>query len=394
LAVISRVDVLTALLPFRLSFGHALAERRSSTNVYVKVTVDDGHIGFGEGVPREYVTGETVEGAVMALAERFGPALVGRAVSDVDAVPGMLEDVRQSAAAGAGLDSAAWCALELAALDALGKSFDCSVQRWLGPEASPAVWYDAIIPFVKPRLLLPIALLVRALRFKHVKIKVGSKLDDDLRALRILRRVLGPGADLRVDANCAWTADEALEAIRQMRQYRISAVEQPLPADDLDGLRRVTAATSETIIVDESLRNEDDARRLVDARACDAFNIRVSKCGGLLASQRIGRIASDAGLACVVGAQVGESGLLSAAGRHFAASLPAVRYVEGSAGRLLLKEDLTTENVLPGLGGKARTFRGPGLGVHVNPKTLEKYGQLRRTLEPTRTSLGVTLSAK
>jgi len=389
LAVISRVDIVTALLPFRLSFGHALAERRSSTNVYVKVTLDDGNVGFGEGVPREYVTGETVEGAVSALAERFGPALVGRAASDAEAVPGMLEEV-QAAAAGVGLDSAAWCALELATLDALGKSFDCSVQRWLGPDATPFVWYDAIIPFVKPRLLLPIALLVRALRFKHVKIKVGSNLDDDLRALRVLRRVLGPGADLRVDANCAWSADEALHAIGQMRQYRISAVEQPLPADDLDGLRKVTAATSETIIVDESLRSEDDARRLVEARACDAFNIRVSKCGGLLASQRIGRIAAEAGLACVVGAQVGESGLLSAAGRHIAASLPAVRYVEGSAGRLLLKEDLTAENVLPGLGGKARTFRGPGLGVHVNPKTLEKYGQLRRTLEATRTSLGVT----
>jgi muconate cycloisomerase len=388
-AVLSRVDVFTALLPFRLSFGHALAERRSSTNVYVKVTVDDGNVGYGEGVPREYVTGETVEGAVTAIVDRFAPALVGRTVSDADAVPEMLEDVRRSASPGAALDSAAWCALELATLDALGRSFGCSVQRWLGPDVSPFVWYDAIIPFVKPRLLLPIALLVRALRFRHVKIKVGSHLEDDLRALRILRRVLGPGADLRVDANCAWTADEALDAIGQMRQYAISAVEQPVPAEDLDGLRRVTAATSETIIVDESLRDEDDARALVQARACDAFNIRVSKCGGLLASRRIGQIAREAGLACVVGAQVGESGLLSAAGRHIAASLPAVRYVEGSAGRLLLREDLTAENVLPGLGGKARTFRGPGLGVHVKPKTLEKYGQLRRTLEATQTSLGV-----
>jgi L-Ala-D/L-Glu epimerase len=389
-AVISRVEVLTALLPFRLSFGHALAERRSSTNVYVKVTLDDGNVGFGEGVPREYVTGETVEGAVSALSDRFAPALVGRQVAGAEAVPGMLEEVRRSAASGTGLDSAAWCAIELAALDALGKSFNCSVQHWLGPDAAAVVWYDAIIPFVKPRLLPPIALLVRALGFKHVKIKVGSDLNADLHALRILRRILGPGADLRVDANCAWTADQALDAIGRMRQYGISAVEQPLAADDLEGLRRVTAATTETIIVDESLRTEEDAHRLVEARACDAFNIRVSKCGGLLASRRIGHIAAEAGLACVVGAQVGESGLLSAAGRHIAASLPSVRYVEGSAGRLLLKEDLTTENVLPGLGGKARTFRGPGLGVHVNTRTLEKHGQLRRMVEATRTSLGVT----
>jgi muconate cycloisomerase len=389
-AGITRVDVLTAVLPFRLSFGHALAERRSSTNVYVKVTLDDGSVGFGEGVPREYVTGETVEGAVTALSERFAPALVGRTVATADAVPELLHNVRTAASTHAGQDSAAWCAIELAALDALGRSFDCSVQRWLGPEVAPMVWYDAIIPFVKPRLLPPIALLVRALRFKHVKIKVGSDLTADLRALRILRRLLGPGADIRVDANCAWTADQALDAIGQMRQYGISAVEQPVAADDLDGLRGITAATPETIIVDESLRNEQDARTLVEARACNAFNIRVSKCGGLLASRRIGDIAREAGLACVVGAQVGESGLLSAAGRHMAASLPTVRYVEGSAGRLLLKEDFTVENVMPGLGGKARPFHGPGLGVHVNPRTLEKFGQLRQTVEATRTSLGVS----
>jgi L-Ala-D/L-Glu epimerase len=284
------------------------------------------------------------------------------------------------------LDSAAWCALELATLDAFGKHFGCSVQYWLSPIPASVVTYDAIIPFVSLRLLPLIALSVRALAFRHVKIKVGSNLSDDLRALRMLRRMLGPTVDVRVDANCAWNVDQALEAIRRMREYRISAVEQPLAADDVEGLRTVTAATSEAIIVDESLRTTQDATRLAQNAACDAFNIRVSKCGGLLASRRIGQIAGEAGLACVVGAQVGESGLLSAAGRHLAASLPAVRYVEGSAGRLLLKEDLTTETVLPGRGGRAHTFAGPGLGVYVNEKTLAKYAQLRRTLDGTHTT--------
>jgi muconate cycloisomerase len=390
-AVIARVEVLTAVLPFRLSFGHALAERRSSTNIYVRVTLDDGSVGFGESVPREYVTGETVEGAVAALGDRFGPGLVGRSAPNADGVPALLEDVHRTGAAAAnGLDSAAWCALELAALDALGKHFGCSVQHWLGPATATEVVYDAIIPFVKPRWLVPIALAVRAFGFRHVKIKVGSHLDDDLRALRVMRRVLGPEADLRVDANCAWGVDEALDAIARMRQYRISAVEQPLPADDIDGLRKVTAATRESIILDESLRTIEHAHTLARLRAGDAFNVRVSKCAGLLASRRIAQIASDAGLACVVGAQVGESGLLSAAGRHLAASLPSVRYVEGSAGRLLLKEDLTVENVLPGRGGRARTFTGPGLGVRVNTATLEKYGQVRHTLEATtHTAMGV-----
>jgi muconate cycloisomerase len=239
------------------------------------------------------------------------------------------------------------------------------------------VWYDAIIPFVSQKTLPIIALLVRLLGFRHVKIKVGDDLPRDLQNLSVLRRVLGPTADVRVDANCAWTLDQAMHSIGAMRAYRISSVEQPLEASDFDGLRQLTAATPEAIILDESLRTIEDARRLAQIRACDAFNIRVSKCGGLLRSRQIAQIAHDAELACVVGAQVGESGLLSAAGRHLAASLPDVRYVEGSAGRLLLKDDLTVENVLPGRAGRAKTFTAPGLGVRVRPDMLARYGVLQ-----------------
>jgi muconate cycloisomerase len=184
-----------------------------------------------------------------------------------------------------------------------------------------------------------------------------------------------------VDANCAWTVDQALTAIQRLAPFHLSSIEQPLAADDLAGLQQLTASAAECIIVDESLCSVQDAQHLVDAHACGAFNIRVSKCGGLLNSMRIARIAQQAGLQCVVGAQVGESGILSAAGRHLAAALPNVRFVEGSAGRLLLKEDLTVENVLPGWGGWARSFDGPGLGVTVKPALLRRYGHSVRVLE-------------
>jgi muconate cycloisomerase len=392
MTVISDIQIGTADLPFRFSFGHALADRRSSTNVFVRITLDSGAEGFGEGVPRDYVTGETVDDALAVLGDRFAPALLGASFSNPDDVPVVLDSVARSHAPGPGEapHPAAWCAIELAALDACGHHFGCSVDRWLSAQRAPHVWYDAIIPFSSPGRLAVLAVLIRLLGFKHVKIKVGDDLGRDLRALGMLRRVLGPAADLRVDANCAWNVDQALEAIEQMRRFRISAVEQPLPADDLDGLRRLTASCPEMIIVDESLRTLEEAVTLAETRACDAFNIRISKCGGLLSSARVARVAAESGLACVVGAQVGESGILSAAGRHFAASLPGVRYVEGSAGRLLLKEDLTVENVLPGWGGRGRSFTGPGLGVHVNEAMWRKCVRVHRTLRPLSPTAGIT----
>jgi muconate cycloisomerase len=374
--LVTAVDVCTAELPFRFSFGHALAERSSSTNVYVQVTLADGTVGFGEGVPRGYVTGETAADALDAVSQRYGPALLGR-------------ELRQPADVAVALDAAAaalpaswvrppgagWCAVELAVLDAAGRRFGLPVSHWLGPVRAPLLTYDAVLPFSTSAAVVPLAALIRSLGITQVKVKVGRELDADLHRIRLLRRILGSEADLRVDANCAWTAEQALRAIEALRRYGISAVEQPVAADDLQGLQRLTAACPESIIVDESLRTVAEAQTLVDAKACDAFNIRVSKCGGLRASLRIAQIAADAGLAVVVGAQVGESGILSAAGRHLAACV-APRYLEGSAGRLLLREDITRERVLPGRAGRARPHAGAGLGVSVKADVLA-----RRTVE-------------
>jgi muconate cycloisomerase len=283
-----------------------------------------------------------------------------------------VHDRLAAAVPGDGPPGAAWCALELAVLDAAGRWFGLPVSHWLGPLRSPTVTYDAVLPFSKTALLVPLAAAVRAAGITQVKLKVGGDLDDDVRRLGLLRRILGPDVDLRVDANCAWTADEALVAIERMRPYRISLVEQPVAADDIEGLRRLTVACPEIIAVDESLRTVAEAEALVDAKACGAFNIRVSKCGGLRASMRIAEIAADAGLTTIVGAQVGESAVLSAAGRHLAACV-APRFLEGSAGRLLLRQDLAEERILPGRGGRAQAWSGAGLGVSVVADVLARH---------------------
>ena len=366
---VASIEVLTVELPFRFSFGHALKARRATRNIVVRVTLDDGCVGHGEGVPRGYVTDETVDGAIQALGDRYTPALLGRRFADPGDVARALAEVAD--ADGNALLPGAFCALELACLDAAGRSFGRSVAAWLAPARAAHVHYDAVVPFLPAPALATVGLAARAAGLRQIKIKVGRGLDADLHALALMRRIAGPEADIRVDANCAWTGDEALEALEHMRRYRISAVEQPVAREDLEGLRRVTAAAPEMVIADESVCSPADAERLVRLRACDAFNIRVSKCGGLLRSARVAAIARDAGLECVVGAQVGESGILSAAGRHLAASV-GPRYVEGSPGRLLLEHDLVAERVLPGRAGRAPVHRGPGLGVTVVPDPLDR----------------------
>ncbi len=141
---------------------------------------------------------------------------------------------------------------------------------------------------------------------------------------------------------------------------------------DIEGMRRVREQSGVAVVADESLVTMQDAEALVREQACDVFNVRVSKCGGLLTSKAIADFGLSAGLQVQVGAQVGETSLLSAAGRHLAGHLPQLESTEGSFGTHLLTEDITADPVIFGHEGRGGPIVGPGLGVEVDNQVLER----------------------
>jgi muconate cycloisomerase len=145
-----------------------------------------------------------------------------------------------------------------------------------------------------------------------------------------------------------------------------------VPHAEIDALAELRRQVVVPIMLDESLTSAVDARRAIDGRLCDLFNIRLSKCGGFLASLRLAAMARAAGLGCQLGCHPGETGILSAAGRHWATSVADIRYLEGSYDRHLFHRLLTNEDLTFGYGGRAAAIRRPGLGVTVNPEVLKE----------------------
>jgi L-alanine-DL-glutamate epimerase-like enolase superfamily enzyme len=186
---------------------------------------------------------------------------------------------------------------------------------------------------------------------------------------------------VRADANGAWSADEAVAMLARLRPFGLESIEEPVRAGDLAGMRRVRRETGLPVVADESLVRVADARALMAAEACDVFNVRVSKCGGITGALGVAAVALGAGLPVQVGAQVGETALLSAVGRHLAAHLPHVVAVEGSFGRLLLTEDVGQEEVAFGYGGEAPLLGGVGLGVTVDEAAVERLAVAHVRLE-------------
>lgn len=379
---ITSIDSFLITLPFRFSFKHSLASRNHSENLIVRVTIQDGNktvVGFGEGIPRDYVTGENPVGALAAVGNEYAPALLGRQFSRPDDMVPILQDAWTELKLSSRPQGASFCALELALLDAAAKAAGKSVSQLLladdaGSKLLPAaITYGAVVPFGGKKALSAILWFYKAYGFKTVKIKVGNDLDLDLHRLAMARSVLGSEVKLRVDANCAWTYDEAVLAVEQMRAYGVKSYEQPLPADRFDELAALTKIFPEQILADESLCTVDDARYLADKKVCSAFNIRISKVGGILAARQIAAIARESHIACHMGAQVGESGILSAAGRAFATIEPRFENYEGSNNFFLLKQDITAENLNVGPGGRGKVLKSPGLGVNVKNERLQQF---------------------
>jgi len=379
---VTELQLFAVDLPFKTPFRHAAAARTTSESLFLRMALDGGVDGWGEALPRAYVSGESRQDAFALLRDQILPSLIGRTFQSLPEVVSFLEkcdgkapsdwvppDVPQTSA---------WCCVDLALLDAFGRAFGHRVSpggqpsegtleryRYSGVVSAGRGW-----PYVKSLLKM------RAFSFPQVKLKLGE--DGGLQAARTARRLLGRRVDLRVDANMAWDVDQALEVIQRLRTVGIRSFEQPIAADDLSGLARLVRESSAEIVVDEGLTDRESLQAFISHQACTGANVRISKCGGLVGAYARCREVLDTGLMLQVGCQVGESSLLSAAHLALLSALaplrPGVTYAEGCFGRHLLREDPASPLVQFGYGGRPPPCPpGAGLGVEIDQAMLMRW---------------------
>lgn len=367
-------------IPLKKAIRHASHARTETENVLVRCRLDNGIIGFGEGVPRDYVTGETIEQSLALLRATDLRAQLEPCRDFVQAVH-WAERLRLNPVPGderGRVGNAARCAVELAVLDAFGQHFGeplSAVTRILAPELyQPQAWvrYSGVITSARGLRLRFAAWAMRLNRFDQLKVKVGIPGYDDVARLRRVRRIVGRRMDLRIDANEAWPATQAVERITELQPFGITSVEQPVPHAELAQLAEIRLRVQTPIMLDESLCSMHDAETAIALKCGQLFNLRLSKCGGMIPSIRLAQRARQADWGYQLGCQVGETAVLSAAGRHFAASVAGIRYREGSYDRYLVRESLTRTDLTFRWGGWAPALVGGGLGIAVDPEALRR----------------------
>ena len=305
--------------PFDLSLKHTFTIAHDSRDVQPTLIVElrDGDMsGFGEATSNPYY-GATIEKMISSL-EAIRPLIEGQDYSSP-------EDLWQKAQKHLESNPFAQCALDEAAHDLFAKKNGQKLYQSWGldiahnPLTNFTIGIDTVEKMVEKMKELP---------WPIYKIKLGTS--DDLRIVKELRQ--HTDARFRVDANCAWTAKQTIEIAPELKKLGVEFIEQPLKADDIEGMTRVFIESELPVIADESCITEGDVLQCYGL--FHGVNIKLTKCGGLTSARRMISQADSLGMKTMVGCMTESSVGISA----IAHLLPLLDYVDMD-GSLLIKND-------------------------------------------------------
>jgi len=344
-AEISRIN-----LPLRTPFVIAYNTWTAMPSVIIKLTTDEGLVGWGESVPDEGVTGETIDGVFATLAQVLLPDLIGERPCNIEA---------WHARVGAAINGAyaAKAAIDIALFDLLGQVAGQPLYRLLGGDTNH-VKAPAVIGLSQPEeLSLSLAPYISE-GYEQFKLKLGGSLALDTRRVATARELLGRGATIKVDANQGWGSwDMALRVIRAIEPYDLELIEQPVKHWDYEGLKKVREHSPLPIMVDEGVRDARDLLAVARQGGIDWVNIKLMKCGGIMPAIKMAALAEAAGIKVQIGSML-ESSIASFAGAHIHRALAAVkssemvgpRYFAQDIGNFSYDRSSVVFTAAPGLG--------------------------------------------
>jgi L-alanine-DL-glutamate epimerase-like enolase superfamily enzyme len=306
-------------LNLRLAQPFAIARgvQTEAHNVLARIATDDGLVGIGEGAPKAFY-GETQASALAALA---------LFADDLGDDPGAIEEIMARLERTLHGNAAAKTAVDTALYDLLGKRLGVPLYRLWGLSAARPLATSYTITIDTPEAMAESARAAGAI-YPILKLKLGTP--DDVALVRAVREATD--ATLRVDANAAWTAKQAIATINALAPYAVEFVEQPVARGDLAGLRLVRERVEVPIIADESCETLEDVARL--AGCVDGINIKLMKCGGLHHALKMIAAARAHHMRVMIGCMI-ESSVAITAAAHLT---PLVDYADLD-GALLLAAD-------------------------------------------------------
>ena len=308
---ISDIKFGTLRVPLKTPFKTALRTVDKIEDIVVMISTDCGHVGYGEAPATAVITGDTHGSIVEAIRHYIWPRVKGQDVANLNHLTQLIQGAMEK-------NSSAKAAVEIAIYDLWGQLYDAPLYRLLGG-GDPLITTDITISvdYIDKMVADSIAAVDRG--FESLKIKVGKDIGVDIERVKAVHAAVEGRALLRLDANQGWTAKQAVYALQTLEDagVRLELVEQPVKAQDLNGMKYVTERVHTPIMADESVFGPTEVVELIRMRAADIINIKLMKTGGISNAIRIADIAAMYGVECMIGCML-ETGISVAAAVHVA----------------------------------------------------------------------------
>ncbi len=315
---ITHVEIFKVNLPYKEPFVISLGVIESATNVVIRIRTNNNMTGMGECAPFVTIVGETQE-TVYELSKQIARLLIGK---NPFAIEERLNEINKAIAGNYTMKSA----FDMALYDLLAQKANLPLYKLLGGNNNREIYTDMTISIGPPEKVARDALAFKESGFPAIKVKLGTTTTDDVNRIKAIRKAVGNNYPIRIDANQGWNTITAINTLKALEPYNIEHCEEPVPKWNNKAMAKVRANSPIPIMADESVFDHHDAFKLASMDACDYFNIKFSKSGGIFNALKINAIAEAAGIKCQVGC-MSESRFALTALMHFVlASKNVVHY--------------------------------------------------------------------
>lgn len=348
--------------PVKISLGTIY----KSENILIKIHTDSGLTGTGEASPLKQIVGET-QASEFEIAKYLAVTIKGK---DPLAIEDRMLDIDRAIAGNFTLKSA----FDMAMYDLLAKSANMPLYQLLGGSNSREICTDMTVYISTPEKMAAQALEYKNEGFPAIKVKLGTTEKEDIARIKAIREAIGYEIPLRIDANQGWDTVTAIRILKALEKYDIEHCEEPIPHWNNRDLVRVRNNSPISIMADESVFNHHDAFRLASMGACDYFNIKLSKTGGIHHALKIIAIGEAAGIKSQVGCMSESRYALTALTHLVAARNNIVHFdIDSSFSHA---EDPVTGGIQYKGKGKWELPDSPGIGAGFDPGFLDQMGKV------------------
>ena len=360
--IITSVEVIKLNIPYKEPFVISLGVIENATNIVIKINTNSDLTGVGECAPFVFIVGETQE-TVYEISKQVGKLLIGK---DPFAIEDRLLEINKAVKGNYTMKSA----FDMALYDLLAKKANLPLYKLLGGSNSREVYTDMTISIGEPEKMANDAKRFKEEGFPAIKIKLGTTTKLDVARIKAIREAVGNDYPIRIDANQGWDTVTAIKTLQELSEYNIEHCEEPIAHWNNRELVKVRENSPISIMADESLFDHHDAFRLASMGACDYFNIKFSKSGGINNALKIVAIAEASGIKCQVGC-MSESRFALTALMHLVAARNNIVHFDIDSS-LMLAEDPVIGGIQYKGNGKWELGDTIGIGADFKPGTFDQ----------------------